>query len=101
MILLLLLLRPALMCADAGSRNPHHVLAALIAWPLDIFLAHTTWALIAGWPKKNEWTISDTLERLCVDIHNPDWIIYYGIANKINRKSPTGNHIKAVNKWTY
>lgn len=94
----LLLLRPALMCVDAGSRKPHHIIAALIAWVLDIVIAHTTWALIAGKPRKNEWTISQTLERLCVDINNPDWPMYYGLARKINRISPTGNHIKAAIK---
>jgi hypothetical protein len=84
------------MCVDGGSRKPHHVAAALLALPLDVLIAHTVWALVAGWPKHNEWTISDTLERLCVDIKNPDWGLFIGIAKRINRESPTKNHIRSV-----
>jgi hypothetical protein len=94
----LLLLRPALHCVDAGSRKPHHVAAAFVAMLLDVWIAHTTWALIAGMPRKGERTISDTLERLCLDINNPDWPLYYALARKINRISPTGDHIKAAIK---
>lgn len=94
--LFLLLLRPALLAVDGGSRKPQHVAAALLALPLDIALAHTVWVFIAGWPKRKEWTISDTLERLCLDIHHPDWVLFIGIARRINRVSPTGNHIRSV-----
>ena len=93
--LLLLLLKPALKAVEGGSRNPLHIIAALIAWPLDILIAHTTWALIAGWPQKGEWTISDTLERLCTQAHTKQKL-FITISQEINRNSPTGNHIKAV-----
>lgn len=92
--LFLLLLRPALLCVDGGSRNWKHVLAALIAFPLDILIAHTVWALIAGSPRNGEWTVSDTLERLCMDSTNPDWAMYYALARKINRLSPSRRHIR-------
>ena len=94
--LFLLLLRPALLCADGGSRNPLHILAAIIAWILDLILARTYWRLIAGPLQGSERTISDSLERLCLDVHNPDWALYYSLARRINRMSPTGKHIKAA-----
>lgn len=59
-------------------------------------LAHTTWALVAGWPRKGEWTISHTLERLCQDHQHDDHALFVQIAKKINRVSPTRDHIKAV-----
>jgi len=93
--LLILLLRPTLKYTEGG--DVRYLPIALIAWPLDILLAHTTWALITGgFPRKGEWTISHTLERLCVDWNNPDVHLYRRIAQKINRISPTGAHIKAV-----
>lgn len=94
--LFLLLLRPALLCVDGGSRKPHHVAAALVAWVLDIIIARTTWRLVAGPLQGSERTISDSLERLCLDINHPDWALYYSLARSINRLSPTGNHIKAA-----
>lgn len=94
--LFLLLLRPALLCVDGGSRKPHHVAAALVAWVLDLLIARTTWRLFAGPLQGSERTISDSLERLCKDINNPDWALYYSLARRINRLSPTGNHIKAA-----
>lgn len=94
--LFLLLLRPALLCVDGGSRKPHHVAAALIAWVLDLIIARTVWRLIAGPLRPGEKTISDSLERLSVDINNPDWALYHSLARRINRVSPTRNHIKAV-----
>ena len=96
--LLLILLKPALKATDAGSRNPIHILAALVAFPLDIILAHTTWALVAGWPREGEWTISHTLERLCV-VPGVDQQFFIELGKKINRVSPTGDHIKAVGRW--
>ncbi len=96
--LLILLLKPALRAADGGSRNPLDILAVLVAWPLDMLIAHTTWALMFGWPQKGEWTISHTLERLCAadnDAHDDYWLLVQ-IAKKINRASTHGLHIKAV-----
>lgn len=94
--LFLLLLRPALLCVDGGSRKPHHVAAALVAWVLDLIIARTTWRLVAGPLQGSERTISDTLERLCLDINHPDWALFYSLARCINRLSPNGNHIKAA-----
>lgn len=93
--LLILLLVPALKAVDGGSRNPLHILAALVAWPLDMLIAHTTWAAVAGFPRKGEWTISHTLERLCVTAV-PDQQLFIEVAKKINRASPHGRHIKVV-----
>ena len=92
--LLVLLLRPALLCVEGGSRKPHHIAAALVAWVLDLIIARTTWRLIAGPLQGSERTISDSLERLCLDVHNPDWALYYSLSRRINRASPTGRHIK-------
>jgi hypothetical protein len=68
----------------------------LVALILDVIIAHTSFALMAGFPKKNEWTISQCLERLCKEYSNPDVELFRQIAIKINRVSPNGNHIKAV-----
>lgn len=96
--LLLLLLKPALACVDGGSRRPHHIAAALVAFPLDILAAHTTWALVTGWPKRGEWTISHTLERLChpSNAAHPDYALFVEVGRKINRVSPHGRHIKIL-----
>lgn len=93
--ILILLLVPALKAVDGGSRNPLHIFAALVAWPLDIIIAHTTWAATAGFPREGEWTISHTLERLCVT-PGADQQWYIELSKKINRVSPTGGHIKSV-----
>ena len=92
--LFLLLLGPALQCVDGGSRKPHHIAAALVAWVLDLIIARTTWRLIAGPLQGSERTISDSLERLCLDVHNPDWALFYSLGRRINRVSPKGRHIK-------
>lgn len=94
--LLIILLVPALKAVEGGSKNPLHWLAAIIAWLVDMLIAHTTWALVAGFPRKGEWTVSHTLERLCCDFDNPDVLLYIEVARKINRVSPTGRHIKAI-----
>lgn len=93
--LLLILLKPALRAAEGGSRNPLDWLCLLIAFPLDILLAHTTWALIAGWPRRSEITISHTLERLTQEQH-PNRLFYLELARWINRVSPSGKHIKSI-----
>lgn len=96
--LLLLLLKPALAYVDGGSRRPHHIAAALVAWPLDILIAHTTWAGFAGAPRKGEWTISHTLERLCHPSNkgHPRYRLFVEIGLDINRLSP--GHIKSILK---
>jgi len=95
--LLIVLLVPALKCVEGGSRNPLHILAALVAFLVDILIAHTTWALVAGFPRIGEVTISDTLERLAspVNSSHPDYDLFVQLALKINRA--TGyHHIKSV-----
>jgi hypothetical protein len=91
--MLILLLVPALRAAEGGSRKPLDVLAVLIAYPLDIIIAHTTWVAIAGWPQRGEWTISQTLERLVKDTGHQDHALFVALAKRINRASPTGQHI--------
>jgi len=88
------LLPAALMCVDGGSRKVKHVFAAFIAYWIDIYLARTFWAEFSGPLHPGERTISDSLERLCLDVNNPDWALYYSLARRINRVSPTGRHIK-------
>lgn len=94
-LVVILLLEPALRCADGGDRRPHMVALTVIAWLADIVVAHTSWALVTGFPRKGEWTISHTLERLCVT-DGPHQQDYIALAKWINKKSPTGAHIKAV-----
>ena len=91
--LLIILLKPALLAAEGGVRWLLPV--TFVAWLLDVLIAHTTWALIAGWPRRGEWTVSQTLERLCVT-PGPDQALYVELARRINRISPSGRHIKAV-----
>lgn len=94
--LLIILLVPALKCTDAGSRNPLHILAALIAWPLDLIIARTSFAAVAGrQPQGSERTVSDMLETLCTDFKHPDQKLFVELAKKINRATGLP-HIKAV-----
>lgn len=94
--LLILLLKPALLWESNPKRYWYLTPITLVAVIADIIAAHTVWALIAGWPEKNEWTISHTLERLCKAYDNPDYALFVQLSKKINRLSPTGAHIKAV-----
>lgn len=96
--LLLFLLKPALMCTDGKSRALGHIAAALIAWPLDMLIARTTWRAIAGPLHKGEWTISDSLERLCHPDNksHPEYDYFVSTAQMINRRSPTKRHIKVL-----
>jgi hypothetical protein len=93
--ILILLLKPALLCVEAKQYK--YLPLALIAWVVDVFLAHTTWVLIAGWPRQGEWTISHTLERLCVTPGIRQQL-FIEIAKEINRVSYTGKHIQSVLK---
>lgn len=94
--LLLYLLPKALAYAEGGQRK--YILHAFVAWVADVVVARTTFAKIAGKPQGKEKTVSDMLERLaCVSNSlDPDYLLYRGLALYINRKSPTGEHIKAV-----
>lgn len=93
-LLFLILLEPALKCAD--GKQYRYIVHAIVAWFLDVYICHTTWAAIAGKPHRGEWTISDMLERLCREFDNPDHKLWVATAKKINRISPTKAHIKAV-----
>ena len=97
-VLLVLVLRPALQCADGGSRKPQHVAAALLGWVVDVLGVRTWWRLIAGPKQGRERTISDTLERLAhpYNMLDPNHALYVEWSKYINRVSPTQNHIKAV-----
>lgn len=92
--LFLLLLKPALECVEGGKW--WHFWAVLPAYVLDLLIAHTTWALVFGWPKSYELTISHTLERLVRDTRHPRHALAVAIAREINAVSPTGKHIKAA-----
>ena len=92
---MLLLLRPALLYADAHDRR--FVIVAGVVFFIDMLVAHSTWAVIFGWPERNEWTISSTLERICSDPNHPRHILALAIAREINLLSPTRNHVKSAN----
>ena len=93
--LLILLLRPALLWESDPRRYWYLTPVALIATVVDILGAHSAWAAIAGFPQRGEWTISHTLERLCVT-SGDDQMFYISLARKINRMAPGHRHIKAV-----
>ena len=100
--LLIILLRPALLYVEDKATPWWRLdlaLVAIVAWWVDVTIAHTTWRVMTGPLLTTEWTISHTLERLCVT-PGPDQQLYIEIAKKINRESPSGNHIKAVQHGT-
>ena len=94
--ILCLLLRPALLCVSDPKRYWYLTPVAVLAWLLDVVLCHTFWAIAFGWPQGRERTISDTLERLCVDWDNPYCGLHIQLGQAINHLCPTGDHIKAA-----
>lgn len=94
--ILCLLLYPALLCLSNPYRYFYLVPFVVLAWWVDFVLCHTFWAMAFGWPKHGEYTISDMLERLCLDRMHPDQDLFIQIALKINRVDPLHSHIKAV-----
>lgn len=90
--LFLILLKPALECVEGGKW--WHCWAVLPAYLFDVFIAHTTWALVFGWPKRGEWTISHTLERIVSEHKHPRWLLAAAIAREIN--AVQRGHIKAM-----
>ena len=92
--LLIVLLVPALRFLDNPGKYWYFSFAPIPALILDIAIAHTTWAIVAGMPRKGEATVSDTLERLCIDTTHPDHDLFLQIALKINRAAGFA-HIKA------
>lgn len=71
---------------------PFLVVYTTLVWVGDLILAHTFMVRTFGWPKRGEWTISDTLERL-YPTKQPDAV---RLAKAINFVSP--GHIKAAIK---
>lgn len=96
MTLFFFLLPYALRYSDGGDKR--FIVHAFVFYLLDVLYAHTWFAIIAGWPKKFEWTISHVLYRLANDRLCPHQRLYYEIAKYINSKSPTGVHIKLWNR---
>lgn len=87
LIKLLPLIAPALRYADNPNRsylNLPLLCYTLLVFVLDVVLAHLFFA-----PKKNEWTVSHTLERTSMYS-----VKHYTLARRINEYSP--NHIKAI-----
>jgi hypothetical protein len=88
---------PAIYFADNPKRNYWRIdliIYSLIVYALDILFAHTVWAYYFGWPKRGEWTISHTLERLCRTGSHPKISLFIALARGINRISY--GHIKAI-----
>lgn len=94
---LIIFLKPAIKCSDNPRKYWYLLPLAVFAWIFDIVIAHTTWAIIAGWPKSNEFSISNTLERLCnpSNSDHEDYALFCQIGYKINRAT-NSNHIKIL-----
>lgn len=94
---LIIFLRPAVACADNPRKYWYLIPVAMLTWLVDVFIAHTTWALVAGFPKSGEITISNTLERLCHPSNgmHEDYELFCQIGYKINRAT-NSNHIKIL-----
>ena len=54
--LLCLLLKPALYAVSDPRKYWYLIPFAVVAWLLDVLIAHTTWPLIAGFPRIGEVT---------------------------------------------
>ena len=93
--LLCLLLKPALYAVSNPRKYWYLIPFAVAGWLVDCILCYTFWCLLAGWPKHGEYTISDTLERLC-RAESSDQKLFIEIARKINRVDPLHSHIRAV-----
>lgn len=94
----LCLLHMALPAVNEPRKYWYWTWAVLPAFLLDLWLAHTTWPLAAGFPRKNEWTISSTLERLVDEEDNLDHVLWIALSHKINRVAGYG-HIRNAGKW--
>lgn len=87
--LLILLLVPALRFLDAPRKYWFYGWAVLPAYLLDVAIAHTSFALVAGRPQSGEYTVSQMLPRLSL---GEDGELYRQIALKINKASGL-NHV--------
>lgn len=95
-LILCLLLKPSLYVVWKPTVYWYYIPLALIAWIADVIIARTSWVLIGGFPRYNEITISDTLERICTDKTHRNHALCVEIALAINRVDPQHNHIRAV-----
>lgn len=95
LFLLVALLRGALRYTEGGEKK--FFFHAVVAGIADIVLAHTIFAMVAGFPQKHEWTISQMLMRLANDDTHENQMFFLGMSLFINKQSPTGEHIKI---WT-
>jgi hypothetical protein len=94
--LLLVCLRPALLCLDNPARYWYYVPVLLVGFVADVWVAHTVFAQMAGQrPQRGEWTVSQMLERLCSDLDHPQRPLFVQLAIYINRAAGT-RHIEAV-----
>lgn len=66
----------------------------LLAWIADVIVARTWWPALFGWPRSNELTVSDTLERLIGEHLHRRWLLATCIAEVLDDISP--GHIKAL-----
>ena len=94
--LLLLTLYPALLWDSDRWGYWYLAPVAFVAWLADVLICRTYWAWLTGWPRRNEVTISHTLERLCFDFQHPYHLQCVALAKAINRIDPRHSHIKAV-----
>ena len=94
---LIILLRQALLFVSDNKVYWRYAPAAIIAWIADIWAANTSFRVLVGrGPQNGERTVSDMLENLCKDSTHPDHLFFVETAKMINRRCPTGDHIKAV-----
>lgn len=90
--ILCLILHWALLGYEQPKKYWYLTPVTFIAFILDVIICFTTWRLISGPIEKSEWTISQTLERLC-KIEGLRKNLFIEIAKEINRQSPSGKHI--------
>ena len=81
--ILILLLYPALLWDSDKLRYRWLTPVTLVAWVMDVIICHTYWVILAGWPRDNERTVSDTLERLCYDFDHPHHKLFVAISRKL------------------
>lgn len=94
--LLLVCLRPALLCLANPARHWYYLPALVLGLVADVWVAHTVFARMAGQrPQRSEWTVSQMLERMCGELDHPQHGLFVELAVYINRAAGT-RHIKAV-----
>jgi len=93
--LLLILLKPGLLCLSNPKRYWYMLPLLALAWVVDMLANWTTLSLVTGdgFPRRGEWTFSQRLPRLCRTA-GPDMLLYIEIAMKLNRIDPLHTHIE-------